>query len=337
MYGKKNWHLSLFAHQWKKPVISHLVSIFFYAHARAGVAFMHGKSTTCRLLTGLFCATTNSRFSFWVNSCFILIVCVSPSVLPGFLPVWLLNLCEWERTWAGPLYLRLFWTGPYSLRSVKASKTNCKESWKLSVHIKNCTLTTPWLKYKANAISYFFISLSPANRAALDSIYRLSKDCLIDPSSWRSFATFLQLFHLTLSASASAFAAGNGRYLQGFFPLISYIHSMCGTYIALNPQIELPTGYRTKSKRKNPEDAFCSHRKCGLAVTVLITQWWWCNVNSGAYKIISLFTIAKLLRQSFCIIKKLSWCVKQGPVTCTRVNESLLAEMQSRPEINNRD
>lgn len=219
---------SLFAHQWKKPVISHLVSIFFYAHARAGVAFMQGKSTTCRLLTGLFCATTNSavvrmwvclfRFSFWVNFCFILIVCVSPSVLPGFLPVWLLNLCEWERTWAGPLYLRLFWTCPYSLVSVKASKTNCKESWKLSVHIKNCTLTTHWLKYKANAISYFLISLSPASRAALDSIYRPSKDCLIDPSSWRSFAT-LQLFHLTLSASASAFAAGNGRYLQGFFPL----------------------------------------------------------------------------------------------------------------------
>lgn len=146
------------------------------------------------------------RFSFWVNSCFILIVCVSRGVLPGFLPLWLLNLCEWERTFI-------------HLVSIKASKTNAKKSWKPSVHIKNCTLTTHWLKYKANAISYFLISLSPANRAALDSTYRLSKDCLIDPSAWCSFATFLQLFHLTLSASASAFAAGNGRYLQGFFSL----------------------------------------------------------------------------------------------------------------------
>lgn len=88
---------------------SHLTSLcllFVCTYVRATFVFKQAKSSVCCLITELFCATTNvsvvrmggkkdqiSGVFFKVTS-FILIVCVSPSVLPLFLPVWAcLSVC----------------------------------------------------------------------------------------------------------------------------------------------------------------------------------------------------------------------------------------------------
>lgn len=106
------------------------------------------------------------------------------------------------------------------------------------------------VKNKANAACYLFIYLSPANRAALDSIYRLSKDCLIDPSSWRSFSNMTQLYQHPPRLLQQEPPGNLSVFVFVFsFSLWSYNHSMCSPYSAPNPQIELPAGHRTKSER----------------------------------------------------------------------------------------